>query len=154
MPSSCWNNLSWASANTGFSPPAAAYFWGCLCGWDPCRVLLTFRMLLGSKCGFPASTTTGPKASCSCTEHSPLITPFAVIFSHWLKEEPRALASLAFPLVGCCVMIPPDGPLMAQGTQHPAWNRFLDSILNTQLINPRPCCPRNATGTLADSEII
>lgn len=83
----CWNNLFWASVNIGFSFLVVVYFWGCLCGWDFCRVLFIFRMLFGFKCGFFVFIIIGFKVFCFCIEYSFFIIFFVVIFFYWFKEE-------------------------------------------------------------------
>lgn len=53
------HSLSWAGTNTSFLVCSSCFLCCCFYGCNPCRALLTFGKLMGTKCSFPASSTTG-----------------------------------------------------------------------------------------------
>lgn len=133
LPLSYWNILNPGQVLTrtsGFltlllSAAAAAAasvdgpLWGIAPIWD----------VTESQCSLRASFTKGPKPSPCCTGHSSLITSSAVHFFCFLKGETCTLLSLAFPLVGCCVMLFPRWS--TPGTSHrTSWMKTKHSKLS------------------------
>lgn len=94
-----------------------------------------------------------PQASPSRTEHRSFITSSAAVFSPCLKEEPCALVSLAFLLVGCCVTLSPRQS--TSGIKHTAscLKSSLGQHSKYSIYQPQALLPQKCDWDSGNSEI-
>lgn len=81
------HSLSWAGTNTSFLVCSFCFLCCCFYGCKPCRALLSFGMLLGTKCSFPASSTTGLRLFPLISNIVPLLLPLQEAFLLALRSS-------------------------------------------------------------------
>lgn len=106
------HSLSWAGLTQASWSPAHASFCRCYYGCNTCRALLTFGMLLGTQCSFPASPTTGLRLLPLAQNTVPLLLPLQQSFPLALRKNLALWFLLLFFWLAAVWHFLPDGPLL------------------------------------------